>query len=371
MSEIKVCHLLSTLNPGGAEKMTLRLVKNSSEDVTHHVCYFQGKRKQAHHLRDDFETAGATVHYCHSYTLYDPRGLLDLFSVFKEEEFDVVHNHVILTHPIGRVVGKVAGVGSVISTHDGVIEKYRPHFRLLEYLTRGLDDITVAYSEGVTESLPDEWEVVHNGIDVAAFRERVNEITDDVVRQVRADLNVTEDDTLFLNVSRYVEQKSQETAIRAFQQVCEQQSDVHLVLVGYGPLETELRQLAEELGISEHVTVTGRVDRVAPYYAAADAFVLTYAPYIRDWGIVSLEAMAASLPIVATRTANMNAVVSDGENGFLADSGNYSEMADGMIALCDESRREKMGEVGFRRVAEEFDIERTVREYEELYSRRF
>lgn len=367
MEEIKVCHLLSTLNPGGAEYVTLRLIKNSSKNISHSVCYFQGSRDQAHYLYDEFEEAGANVHYCKSRILYDPRGLYKLLTVALEEEFDVIHNHVILTHPIGRIIGKISRVDTIISNHDGVITKYRPHFRILERITRWCDDTTVAYSDGVKESYSDQWTIIYNGIDVAEFRLELSQIDDKVKNDIRNQLGISQDDHLFLNIARYVDQKSQKTAIRAFKEVASKRKDAHLVLVGYGPLEENLRALANDLCISNSVTVTGRVTDLKPYYATADTFVLTYAPYIRDWGIVSLEAMAAGLPIVATRTENMNMIVKEGQTGYLVEPDNHVEMADAIVQLCDSGRQEEFGSAGLNMVKESFDIKKTVEQYEKLY----
>lgn len=364
---VSVCHLLPTLNPGGAEYVTLRLIQNSSSNISHTVCYFQGTRDRAHHLYDDFERAGADVHYCPSRILYDPRGLYRLLSIVVENDFDVIHNHLIHTHPIGRIIGKIGRVDNIISNHDGVINKYGYHFQLLERITRWCDDTTVAYSDGVKDSYSDQWDIIYNGIDVAEFRSNVLQTSRDERDAIRNCHNICKNDYLFLNVARYVEQKSQKTAIQAFNHVCSQRDDVHLLLVGYGPLEEKLRALAEDLGITDHVSVTGPVSDLDPYYAIADAFVLTYAPYIEDWGIVSLEAMAAGLPIIATRTENMDMVVQDGKTGYIVSPEDTRQMAEAILQLCNTETRNDFGRSGLRLVSESFDISYTVEKYEELY----
>lgn len=367
MSDTKVCQLIPTLSPGGAETMVLRLVENASTSVSHTVCYFDGKPDNAHHLVEKFEAAGADVHFCESSILYDPRGLYQLYSILRKGEFDVVHNHLIHTHPIGRVVGKLAQVDTVVSTHHGVINKYGRHFQILERATRWLDNTTVAYSDGVKNPLPNSWKVIYNGINVKEFRQKVQGVTSEEVIDLREKHDINHDDHLFLNISRYVPEKSQQTAINAFKNVLTERDDVHLVLVGYGPLEEDYQSLVTELGISDRVTVTGQVPSVIPYYAAADVFVFTYSPLIKDWGIVSLEAMAASLPIIATETQNMSTVVKDGRTGYLVPLQDPPAMATAILNLCDSAEQKRLGDRGYQFVKESFDISNTVKEYEKTY----
>lgn len=363
---MNVCHLLPSLAPGGAERMSLRLVENSSSDVSYSICYFGSDYEDAHYLRGDFESAGATVHHCGSGFIYRPRGLLSLLSFLRTNDVDVLHNHLIQVHPMGRVIGRLGGIDAVVSTHHGVLEKYNSALQSVEEYTRWLDDVTVAYADGVTEEFTDQWEVVYNGINVAEYRDRIESAAG---ADIRTQLGVGKDEHLFLNVSRYVRQKSQMTAVKAMSQLRDRRSDIHLALVGHGPEEDRLREKATELGVDDRVNVTGQVPAVEPYYAAADAFVLTYAPYINDWGIVALEAMTGSLPIVATATEHMSQVVKEGITGFQVPPQEPGELADAIDRISTDVRLERFGDAGFELVIKNFDINDTVEQYESIYRR--
>ena len=90
-----------------------------------------------------------------------------------------------------------------------------------------------------------------------------------------------------------------------------------LVLVGSGPEEEALRQLAEGLGVGERVVFTGQLspEVVADAYASADIFV--FPSVTETQGLVLVEAMAAGLPVVAQAAFGSLSMVQDGVDGYL------------------------------------------------------
>ena len=112
-----------------------------------------------------------------------------------------------------------------------------------------------------------------------------------------------------------------------------------------------LRERARHLGVAERVTFLGKLDRSALLreYAAADFLVLP--SLFEPFGIVLLEAMAAGLPVVASRVGGVPEVVEDGRTGWLVEAGNPRALADSMTRLADdEAMRRKMGRAGREKV---------------------
>ena len=120
------------------------------------------------------------------------------------------------------------------------------------------------------------------------------------------------------------------------QRIRHAEANAKLVLVGYGSDEEDLRLSVKELGLSDCVRFVGAVqnDVIPVYMAASDVLVL---PSLSEgFPMVSLEAMAASLPIVATSVGGIPSIVEDGINGFLVKPRDAAQIADKVSSiLCD------------------------------------
>lgn len=126
-------------------------------------------------------------------------------------------------------------------------------------------------------------------------------------------------------------------------------------------------KLAERLGISSRVVFMGPQPDTAPFYAAADIFVL---PTLYDpFPTVVLEAMASGLPVITTRQCGAAEIITEGEDGFVMESAyDVPRMAESLRLLYRTDRRRSMS-LEAREKAEGFSIERTVMEIEALYGR--
>jgi glycosyltransferase involved in cell wall biosynthesis len=138
-----------------------------------------------------------------------------------------------------------------------------------------------------------------------------------------------------------------------------------LIIVGEGPMKSELREVVRTHGLSEHVQITGRIEDIHPYYKLADVFAL--ASQFEGFGIVAVEAMAAGLPVVATRVDGLTEVVADGETGVLVSPGDKSELVSGLLRVL-EGNADSYGKAGRKRAEEVFGVESMVSSYDRLYS---
>lgn len=132
--------------------------------------------------------------------------------------------------------------------------------------------------------------------------------------EARKKLGLPDDIYVFGNVGRLHPDKDQSTLIRAFARSIPKLGDAHLVVIGKGPLESDLKALAAELGIADRVLFTGPVPEARRFFRAFDSFVLSsdHEPF----GMVLLEAMAARLPIATTICGGAGEVVGDSALGF-------------------------------------------------------
>lgn len=144
--------------------------------------------------------------------------------------------------------------------------------------------------------------------------------------------------------------------------------DAKLEIVGGGDQKRNLEHLAESLGIADRVTFTGYVTDDELRQAYTRATVLAMPSIAELQSIVTMEAMASGLPIVAANAMALPHLVHDGENGYLFEPGDSGELADRLecVFRAPQDELDAMKRASLRIVADH-DIERTISTFESLY----
>ncbi len=142
------------------------------------------------------------------------------------------------------------------------------------------------------------------------------------------------DDQIIISAGRLAEEKNWATLLHAFALAQKSQPNIRLVLVGDGPQADALRQLAGELGVGERVLFTGKVPfgEMPNYLKAADLFA--FASVTETQGLVTLEAMAAGLPVVAVSASGTRDILENGKQGFMVEN-DAQDLANGIIRLVE------------------------------------
>jgi glycosyltransferase involved in cell wall biosynthesis len=131
------------------------------------------------------------------------------------------------------------------------------------------------------------------------------------------------------------------------------------VIAGSGELEAALRALHSQLGLGSHVEFLGHVADLAPLYRAAELFVMS--SHLEGLCTSILDAMAAGVPVVATRAGGIPEIVRDGLNGLLVPVRDPDSLAAAReLALRNPMLREVLSRGGRRTVVEEFSSDRMV-----------
>ena len=145
--------------------------------------------------------------------------------------------------------------------------------------------------------------------------------------------------------------------------------DAHFIIGGEGTERAALEQLARKLGVESHVSFVGFLNQEQYPSLFSLAHVFAISSPVELQSIVTLEAAASGLPIVAARAGALPELVHEGENGLLFAASDPLAMAAAVVKLLvDPPRREVLGQ-GARRVASQHDFALTVDCYERLFER--
>jgi glycosyltransferase involved in cell wall biosynthesis len=167
-----------------------------------------------------------------------------------------------------------------------------------------------------------------------------------------------------LFVGRLHMQKGLDSLLRALHRLAPEYRNYRLSIVGDGPERDTLAHLARDLQLADKIDFLGWVDRdrIPEIYAAADAFLFPS----RDEGMPNavLEAMAAGLPILATRISGSEELVVDRENGLLVAVDDIPAMAEALqLIIADPETRCRMGQASRHRIEQHYSWQSTARAY--------
>ncbi len=228
-------------------------------------------------------------------------------------EFDLIDAHYFYPDGIAAILlGRHFGKPVVI-TARGTDINLIPQYRLPRAMIRwaaarsdGMITVCAALKDALVDlgAPAEKIRVLRNGVDLVLFRPADREAC-------RAKLGLTA--TTLLSVGHLIPRKGHDLIIRALQGL----PGMHLVIVGSGPQEAELKGLAASLGVAERVRFLGALpqSRLSELYSAADLLVL--ASSREGWANVLLEAMACGTPVVASNVWGTPEVVAAPEVGEL------------------------------------------------------
>jgi glycosyltransferase involved in cell wall biosynthesis len=176
------------------------------------------------------------------------------------------------------------------------------------------------------------------------------------------------DEPLVLYVGRLAKEKNIATLITAIPLILKR-VNAHFVFCGGGELLEDLRKMTDQMDLSAHVSFLGPIDYQSPdlprIYRSASCFAIP--AVMESQSIVTLEAMASGLPIVAAQAGALPELVSDGHNGFLFTPGNSEELAEKICRLLEDPRLgQTMGQRSIMKVVQH-EISSSLQIIENIY----
>jgi glycosyltransferase involved in cell wall biosynthesis len=224
---------------------------------------------------------------------------------------------------------------------DGLVK----YLRQCQHIVTPSDSVKHALEEygGITERVT----TIPTGIDLDPFQQADGQA-------VRQKYNLGQKKVL-VSIGRLAEEKNWKVLLSALAQVIQRQNDLHLILIGEGPQHKELESYARELGLAEHVIFTGLVPfaEIPSHLKAADIFF--FASVTETQGLVTMEAMAAGLPVVAVDATGTRDGVENGVQGLLTDNDSQA-LAQALETVLDDDTLFARLKAGAAEKAKSFDM---------------
>jgi glycosyltransferase involved in cell wall biosynthesis len=302
----------------------------------------------------------------------DATAVVRLASMLRD--VDLLHTHSSKAGILGRAAARIAGVQGIVHTVHGwsfndaqptavrrlYVEAERAAARVTDRIVcvarfdrdRGIDS-------GIGHA--SQYRVLRSGVDASLY-----EAPEGARARVRERLGATPQEVVVGSIANFKPQKSPLDFIEAARRARLREPRLRFFIAGDGILRPAVERAIAAADLGGVVHLLGWRDDVPELLAAMDIFLLT--SVFEGLPRVVLQAMAASVPVVATDTGGVGEIVVDGDTGRMVPPGNPRAAADAIVELAnDPEMRRRIATAARSRLGDEFDIRRMLRELEDLY----
>ena len=364
MHSLRIMHVFFELTVGGMEKFAVDLITRFNRDK---ICPLICCLNKTGDLADKIKNFGIEVFLIKKRSRYQQlRFYRELTRCFKKENIDIVHTWSGVYRD-GTLSARLANIPINIHTDQG---KFYPDTKWMRYnhkLFSHFRDKVVVVSNELREFLikdvkidPEKIMTIYNAVNIEDY----NIILD--VNEKKKELGIAPDEQVIGIVARLIPVKDHKTLFLAFKQARERLPTLKLLVVGPGELERDLKNYAIKINEQTNIIFLGERNDVRELLHIMDVVCLS--SLSEGLSLTLLEAMASGKPVVCTNVGGNPELVIDKETGYLVPPESPNIMAHTLVELLsDEGKMRLMGEAGRKRVGEKFNIQNTVKEYENLY----
>jgi len=295
-----------------------------------------------------------------------------LVNVTLNEGLDIIHAHYAIPHASAAYMAKQIllthgiNVPIVCTLHGtditlvGRDSSYKPvitfainHSDAVTAVSQSLKDDTLNHFD-----ITKEIQVIYNFIDTSKYIYKSDEC---IKKRIAPD-----GEKLIMHMSNFRPVKRIPDIIKAFD-IIRKTIPSKLIMIGDGPERPAAEDLANKLGISEHVNFIGKIKSAEQILPCGDLYFLPSDS--ESFGLSSLEAMASAVPVISTNAGGVPEVMIQGRTGFMSNVGDYEDMAKNAIYILEDENRFQEFRKNAKEHAFKFDITNILPQYEDLYTR--
>ncbi len=365
MAPIRICHLIDSLNIGGAQEVVLDLAgPHASGAVDYSIITLRADNA----LASEFVARGVDLHVLHPWRSGSVLSPLRLRRLIRELRPDVLNLHLEGSTLLGLWYRSLLPVQRVLVTLHALRSQLPRWFYPLFSLRIGQADAFVVEDRIAEQDVRAAGAPAANVHYIPLGTNYHEEAFGASSAGLREEFGIPPDAPVALNIARMVPGKGQDLLLQAFARLAQRLPTARLLIVGSGRLEKDLRALRARLGLEEQVLFAGFRRDLARFYAAADAFCMSARD--ENMGVVIYQAMVMGLPVVAGTAGSIAEVVVPDETGLLAPAEDTETYAERLLSVLTqrETLGRALGGAGRQRVLDHFTTARMVQAYEALYA---
>ena len=357
---LRVLQVVLSLNPGGTERLVIQLCHRLNREIPTAVCCLDAPGDWA----TEVQAAGIPLTALGRRPGFHPSLSRGVAAAASAHQATVIHAHHYSPFVYSGMVRLWKPRLGVVFTEHGRLSDAGPSMkrRTANGLLGRPASRVFAVSHDVGRHLSAEGfpnvEVIYNGVDMGPVS------TAESRERVRRELGISPGEFLVGTIARLDPVKDLGTLLNACA-LLRGTRPIALMVVGDGPERASLEQMADALGIRDHVRFLGQRGNAREWVAGCDAYVNS--SISEGVSLTILEAMAAKLPVVVTAVGGTPEVV-DNTCGRLVPARDHVMMAAALSDLAAApDTRATLGEAGRHRVQTRFTLDRMVAEYADVY----
>ena len=264
----------------------------------------------------------------------------ELKRIIVAEKFDLIHCHTPTASVLTRIAARAErkqGTVVMYTSHGFHFHKMSPkknwiiYYPVERFLSRFCDYIVTINREDFSRAKTFHCKNVRYIPGVGVDIRRIQKLNIDKQHK-KESIGVPADKVLILSAGELIPRKNHAVIIKALAKL--QNPDIYYAIAGKGPLETELRNLAERAGLTERVILLGFRTDIFELYHAAD--ISAFPSRIEGLGLAGIEAMAAGVPLISSNVHGILDYVIDGKTGFAVDPDDVTGYAEAIDKLANE-----------------------------------
>ena len=274
--KIIIAHIMGKWNGGGVESVVMNYYRNIDRNKIqfHFLC----DEDSTDIPYEEIEKLGGKVIVIPPYQkLFKYQK--ELYRIFKKNNYKIVHSHINALSVFPLRIAKKAKIPVRIAHSNSTSNKKELKKNILKIILRPLSKLYANNYFACTEYAGKwlfgkkvverkELNVINNAIDLKKF-----EFNENTRKALREELGIKEDTLIIGHVGRFMKQKNHEFLIEVFNEVYKKNQNTLLILIGQGPLLSEIKQKAINLNIEDKIKFIGQVTDVEKYYNIMDIFL--------------------------------------------------------------------------------------------------
>lgn len=329
--KFNVCIIINNLKVGGAQKLTLEQIIGLTKEKYEPYLGLVNDRGIETSYRDEVSLPKEQIVDLNFKNIFDIRGYIRLVRFLRKNNIHILITHLYNGNVVGRIAAFIARTPIIITAEHG-LNIYRPKWQtFFDWLLSYVTDKIIADSTKTVDHYVKVAGVKRNKFIVLRPTLRTIALDGKFTKEsVREKLGIPKDAFVAMSIGRFVKEKGLLNIVKIANRTKKSGKEIYYVIVGYGPMEGDLRKATKDAGVEDTVQIVIDPHNAKEYLIGGDVFLL---PSVTEGGPITLvEAMHAGLVPIGTDVGWVKDIITK-DSGFVVNVGDYKKMTEHLLWL--------------------------------------